>query len=156
MKEGMTMREIRIRGKRVDNGEWIDSRSIIDFDDSVFIARSVDVDCRHDEAFTKIVEMNSGEIPFLVRVKPETVGQYTGVTDKNGKKIFEGDIVDGLFLYGDTVKGIVTFQEGSFGVEWKRGDVAEFSPFTSCCNVEWSVVGNIHDNPELLKGGEDK
>ena len=70
-----------------------------------------------------------------------------------GKRIFEGDIVNGLFLFEKTVAGVVTFRDGSFGVKWMRGCVEEFNAFTSCCNVEWEVIGNGVDNPELLKGG---
>lgn len=84
-------------------------------------------------------------------VDPETVGQFTGLTDKNGKRIFEGDIVKGLFLFERSVNAVVTFQDGAFGLEWYRGNVKTFNAFTSVCNVEYEVIGNIHDNPELLK-----
>jgi uncharacterized phage protein (TIGR01671 family) len=83
-------------------------------------------------------------------VEAETVGQFTGLTDKNGKKIFEGDIVKGLFLHGSAILGIVAFQDGAFGLAWKRGKIDEFSPFPCMCNVDYEIVGNIHDNPELL------
>ncbi len=86
-------------------------------------------------------------------VIPETIGQYTGLTDKNGKKIFEGDIVAGAVHWLERYKnGVVSFRDGSFGLIWYRGDVEQFNPFTSMCNVEYEVIGNIHDNPELLKG----
>ena len=85
-------------------------------------------------------------------VDPETVGQYTGRTDRNDNRIFEGDIVTGLFLFALPVKAVVTFQDGAFGLEWYRGEAKTFNAFTSICNVEYEVIGNIHDNPELLKG----
>ena len=114
----------------------------------------------------------------FVGVKPETVGQYTGLTDKNGKKIFEGDI----FKFNDEVfesyytscgteynswevenYAVVGFCEhsGRFDfVEYKFNENAveadlhenndiDFATFVS----ELEVIGNIHDNPELLKGG---
>jgi uncharacterized phage protein (TIGR01671 family) len=83
---------------------------------------------------------------------PETVGQYTGLTDKNGKKIYEGDIVTGLFLHQRFVNGVVAFRDGAFGLLWDRAGAETFNAFTSMCNIEYEVIGNIHDNPELLKG----
>lgn len=88
-----------------------------------------------------------------ITVIPETVGQYTGLEDKNGKSIFEGDIVAGSLIWQEKRKnGLVEFKDGSFGLTWYRGGIEQFNAFTSMCNVEYEVVGNIHDNPELLKG----
>ena len=84
------------------------------------------------------------------RVDPATVGQYTGLTDKNGTKIFEGDIVKRLFYFGLPVLSVVTFKNGAFGLEWNRGKVKEFSAFTSICNCTYEVIGNVYDNAELL------
>ena len=61
----------------------------------------------------------------------------------------------GLFHYELAAKGVVTFRDGAFGLRWNRGEVREFSAFTSICNVDYKVIGNIHDNPELLNGGGD-
>lgn len=85
-------------------------------------------------------------------VDPETVGECSFVPDKNGVMMFEGDIVTGLFLFERSVNAVVTFQDGAFGLEWCRGNVKTFNAFTSICNVEYEVIGNIHDSPELLKG----
>lgn len=85
-------------------------------------------------------------------VKDETVGQYSGVKDKNGVEMYEGDIVYGAVHWLERYKpAVVTFRNGSFGLLWYRGDIEEFNPFTSLCNVEYEVVGNIYDNPELMK-----
>ena len=121
------MREILFRGKRIGNGEWITGYLV----DSHFI----------------------GNWLLCEPVIPETVGQYTGLTDKNGKKIYEGDIVTGLFSFGMEIKSVVVFQDGAFGLRWSRGGAEQFSAFTSICNVEFEVIGNIHDNPELLEEG---
>jgi uncharacterized phage protein (TIGR01671 family) len=132
------MREILFRGKRTEDGEWMCGNLTIWSD------KSASIDKEPTEASP------------LYAVVPETVGQYTGLTDKNGKQIFEGDIVTGLFLFALPVKAVVTFQDGAFGLEWYRGgDLRAFNAFTSVCNVEYEVIGNIHDNPELLKGGAE-
>ena len=148
------MREVLFRGKRVDNGEWVCSGNLIHFneDNECYIpVVNSNCTCTHDEN-DNIIEWN--EVMFC-KVIPETVGQFTGMTDKNGKKIFEGDIVAGAVNWLERMKnGFVAFKDGSFGLIWYRGEVEQFNPFTSMCNVEYEVIGNIHDNPELLKGDE--
>ncbi len=94
---------------------------------------------------------------YNTSVIPETVGQYTGLRDckrteeyPEGQMIFEGDIIKGWFLHMLPVNAVVAFKDGAFGLEWYRGDIKAFNAFTSICNVEYEVIGNIHDNPELL------
>ena len=128
------MRDILFRAKWLYNGEWVEG---------CFIEWS-DGSCS--------IEAGRPDKPTYY-IDPETVGQYTGLTDKNGKRIFEGDIVSGLSWISRPVSGVVDFKYGAFGVKWLRGKVDEFSEFTSCCNVEWVVIGNVHDNHELLEGG---
>lgn len=72
------------------------------------------------------------------------------MADKNGKHIFEGDIVSGLFVFGMKKNAQVYFKDGAFGLAWFRGDVAQWNAFTSICNVTYQVLGNIHDSPEVL------
>ena len=86
-------------------------------------------------------------------VIPETVGQYTGLTDKNGKKIFEGDVVRTTFDDYNT-KNLVCFWNESnieFGLEKDDFDIG----LGYLAPLELEVIGNIHDNPELLKGTEN-
>lgn len=89
-------------------------------------------------------------------IEPDTEGQYIGLDDKNGKEIYEGDIVAGAVTWQEKhINGVVTFRDGSFGLLWYRGKIEQFNPFTSMCNIEYEVIGNIHDNPELLKEGAE-
>lgn len=134
------MREILFRGKGTHGhgaGEWIFGAYVKDF--------------------WKPSRVGHGIIPIdggYCEVAPETVGQYTGLTDKNGKMIFEGDIVDveydiqyvgvasdriGLF--------VVVFADGCFMKQKQGGGLFHFISSDKC-----KVVGNIYDTPELLKG----
>ena len=87
-----------------------------------------------------------------VAVDPETVGQYTGLTDKNGTKIFEGDIVK----YGDTVHNVVFEQRNGtayFGLVYSTLETLSFGYYQDLKQIE--VIGNIYDNPELVGGEEN-
>ena len=136
------MREILFRGKRKDNNNpWIYGH-----------LHKMD---GYGTGYTEYgiqVQDTSNSRPWSVLVIPETIGQYTGLTDKNGKKIFEGDIVKGLFLHSYPVNSVVAFRDGAFGLLWNRAGAETYWAFTSICNVEYEVIGNIHDNPKLLKG----
>lgn len=138
------MREIMFRGK-MDDGEWVYGSFCMD------AREQFDGLCGVD-GFIRLYDKTKYKMQTY-EVDRETVGQYTGLKDKYGKRIFEGDIVLGLFHYELAAKGVVTFRDGAFGLRWNRGKVREFSAFTSICNVDYKVIGNIHDNPELLKGG---
>ena len=120
------MREILFRGKRVDNGDWTYGYLFVCWDRCY------------------ILWGMSGDNPIKEEVVPETVGQYTGLTDKNGKKIFEGDILsDG----DDTYK--VVFDEGVFRIENSHYTTGVYVAIHIDKIDE--VIGNIHDNPELLE-----
>ena len=127
------MREIVFRGKKISNGEWVKGllwKKKYNYD-KLFIS------CFPDE--------DDNEEVFVVL--PKTVGQYSGVNDKNGTPMYEGDIIKGAVHWLERYKlAWVGFKDGSFGLFWKRGDVIEFNPFTSLCNVTYEVVGNIFDN----------
>lgn len=73
----------------------------------------------------------------------ETKLKRTGVYASDGFEIMLGNKVRGLFLYGLPITGTVIFKDGSFGVEWDRGEVKEFTPFTSTCNVTWEIVKEV-------------
>lgn len=121
------------RGKRTDNGEWAIG----------CLTHDIDGTLNQIEVFKRYCLCDIWE------VDPSTVGQDTGLTDKSGKRIFEGDVVSGLFLYALPINSVCVFRDGAFGLEWERGGAKQFTAFTSMCNVEFEVIGNVHDNPEL-------
>ena len=124
------MRIILFRGKRIDNSEWVYGYYV-----PVCFGR---FPCK-----PAIVPESDGTWE-PIEVKKETVGQYTGLTDKNGTKIFEGDIIFDPELKENH---IVMFDEGGFCTE------EMFLQFYLCFDeMEVEVIGNIHDNPELLEG----
>lgn len=131
------MREILFRGKRIDNGEWVEG--------NLFIPDRAD-------APTEIC-IGTNIVRITFDVIPETVGQYTKLTDKNSERIFEGDIIQ--FDYVGTNRGVngveaVVFENGKFGVKW--GWHKDLVCLDGFANTTLEVIGNIHDNPELLKG----
>ena len=124
------MREILFRGKRIDNGEWVYGN----------LVRGC------DEKYAYIVEFGNKELcRNYINVKPDTVGQYTGLDDKCGNKIFEGDILDGLCGLH-----IVYFDDSFACFDWKNAIGKQGESFSGFAD-DYEVIGNIHDNPELLK-----
>ena len=112
------------RGKRIDNGEWVEGGIFADVNDRrVYII----ADCAY---------------PVL----NDSIGEYSGVKAKEGRRIFEGDMLTGLFHFGMSVTGVCEFRDGSFGMKWMRGAVEEFVPFTSMWNIECEIVGNVSDS----------
>lgn len=127
------------RGKRVDNGEWVEGylRKAIDFYGKV--------------QYSIITELNEHFI-----VDPETRGECTGLTDKNSKLIFEGDIVKAEWSHlniTNTVIGVVEYDNAAFFLEIDDHYLFfEDNIFSDDCDV----IDNIHDTPELLKGADGK
>ncbi len=157
------MRDILFRGKRIDTGEWVEGCLFYDPD--------------LEEAQITGFEYYNGETglerdQFCERVDPDTVGQYTGMEDTNGKKIFEGDIVQDedldVRLMNDerdgarTGRGVIKYGIHSVPSDdpfcWGEAlgfyidgetlypTLAQYHPY--CIQV----IGNIHDNPELMEG----
>lgn len=137
-------REILFRGKRVDNGEWVEGfycprpYSHFPCEPSIFPIATIDKEW------------------YGIEVIPETVGQYTGLNDKNGVKIFEGDIV--------TVEN-PNISDDEYGIVKFDNDgamfIVEFDTFTvdfgnNIDGNQCEIIGNIFDNPELLKGEENE
>lgn len=124
------MREILFRGKLRGDGRWAEGNLVV----------------RKDGV--AIITPDDTPLGCYGQVDPSTVGQYTGLTDKNGRKIFEGDIVK-MRTSGLSGQGEIVFKDGSFGVDDKKRK--RF--YCMYHDAVYRVDGNIHDNPELLKGG---
>lgn len=121
-------REILFRGKRKYNGVWVEGYLIPqDWNTKYFIGniRSMDLD----------------------EIIPKTCGQYTGLKDKNGTKIFEGDILRGKgknvyeVVYSENIAGFVTRGTGVLSVPCMNHGTMKY----------YEIIGNIHENPELLE-----
>ena len=122
------MREYLFRGKMIANSKWSEGNLLV----------SKQGCCITPDATV---------LGSYGAVDPETVGQYTGLTDKNGTKIFEGDIVK----YGDTVHNVVFEQRNGtayFGLVYSTLETLSFGYYQDLKQIE--VIGNIYDNPELL------
>ena len=143
------MRTIKFRGKDIKTGEWLHGNIQVPSKEGVGYFMW---DCDHNQK----------------EVIPDTVGQFTGLTDKNGKEIYEGDIlrgdeypfncdgIDNYFaevVWADNVCGFyrITHKKANSTVRgishgnWSELDEEDIKSF--------EIIGNIHDNPELLKGG---
>lgn len=171
------MREILFRGFTPDedgkdkafvNGEWIKGQwvqgSYMKLSKTTYCFKE-DYEANPDNTEHYIVfdQMTDWGLPnrhLQADILPETAGQYTGLTDKNNKRIFEGDIVvcsqaiQGNFIDEHVETGYVEMKHGAFGLHRKQGYYRPFKDWLE--DYEYEVIGNIHDNPELLKGGAGK
>lgn len=138
-------REILFRGKRVDNGEWVQGYY-----------------CHFENFAVKDVIYSDGNL--YKEVIPETVGQFTGLTDKNGVKIFEDDVLiewgtdyekwreddyEGVEPFKIIKKDIATMDR--FPIYWLKNESFGYEGEDLASANDWEVIGIIHDNPELLK-----
>lgn len=136
------MREVFFRGKQKDNNEWIEGYYAVQSNHACFA---------HELKYTHFIfkdiflDFNLGGLQEF-EVTPETVGQYTGLIDKNGKRIFEGDIIKA----DNGHIGFVTFHNGSF----VKCCFCHVGSINDIYGDNETVIGNKYDNPELLKSGE--
>lgn len=132
------MREILFRGKRKDNGEWVEGAFYAYYD--------------FKRTIVQILKDRTNGRPDTYEVIPETVEQYTGLTDKNGTKIFEGDILCERPPMNKTAYiGYVTYDDEL--AVWRfmiKNDTRYNGVLLGSYSNSYKIIGNIHDNPELL------
>lgn len=148
------MREIKFRGKRKDNSEWAYG---------YYLPWHSVKDMTGEDVYAQIFEEKDEKHPKgWANVIASTVGQFTGLYDKNGKEIYEGDIVatklnDKIISVGD-----IQFHCGVFGAEWRHAkkDKTMVGSWRQRHNLrrldddiidDIEVIGNIYDNPKLIK-----
>lgn len=135
------MREILFKAKRLDNGEWVEGYYVY---------------CRKRHyilpVLNKVIGFDEREDEW-VEADPNTICQYTGLTDKNGKRIWENDICDRKEKYPE----IVTYNKGDWQLDYSYA-LGKEKHFCACnlglyaCERKCvEVIGNVFDNPELLE-----
>ena len=143
-------REIKFRGKTVPDGRWVYGYYVVMENETKTVTRHAIMDLL-DKDNQYIKDGKSYHMSVSV-VDAETVGQFTGLHDKNGKEIYEGDIVSDI-KGKMKVDGEWVDQTEIFAVEY-HGAAFNISHLSLVSNDSVEVIGNIHDNPELLKGGK--
>ena len=132
------MREIVFRGKRIDNGEWV----------AGFYCTNPEWDRKTYGEHHWII---SGKNGIKYEVDPDTVGQYTGLKDKNGRRIFEGDIVKCKGEGRICKVGYYTSPAYCGYDLYAVGNLKALPPHSWEFLDGLKVIGNIHDNPELME-----
>ena len=133
---------ILFRGKRIDNGEWIVGSLIVDKHQHIETGEQIEIIGIYPSEYKD----------FSKRIDPSTICQCTGLKDKNGKLIFENDILSGHidveFPEDETRKRVVWHENGWCTNEPGCDDYEELDDFDS---ENFEVIGNMIDNPELLE-----
>jgi uncharacterized phage protein (TIGR01671 family) len=136
-------REILFRGKRLDNGEWIEGGVCIG-DNCTHIVRQI----------TQHIKRDDYEC-YAVEVYPVTVSQFTGLTDKNGKKVFEGDIIEVITCGFNSEKFTTSIVFSDCAFRMKNGrNLFYFGQKNMTTMDDARIIGNIHDDPDLMETKE--
>lgn len=139
-------REIKFRGKSVSTGKWLYGYL---GEVKVKVLQSI---YKEKVIFENLEWFNTDNFGYVVNdymVDEETIGQYTGLKDKNGTEIYEGDIVLQQGYNGKKMPMVVRFENGAFIVGYHKGSSTRKRPMLVSSKCE--VIGNIFDNPELIK-----
>ena len=142
------MRTFKFRGKRIDNGEWIYGSLVVEAypDFCNYFIRTKD-----EEDWTSRYK----DVP----VDKNTLGQFTGLYDKNNKEIYEGDIIIGdipELVSSQNLIGIVEYEGSAFIIEFPNRASWQIQKVGFCSFINYKVIGNMYDNPELLEEQTDE
>ena len=160
------MREIKFRGKRIDNGEWVYGyllyKKTLLGETALIVEKFIStIDFADDKEERGIViDADLAESGWK-QIDPKTVGQYTGLKDKNGKEIYEGDIVrftrKNVFNAKGLIIGVIEYHPDRLAyivsnciVRQPDGEKEKWD-YTFLSEDGLEVIGNIYDNPELLE-----
>ena len=136
------MREYKFRGKNKDIG-WVYGQLAYDINGNTYIIQEVELDSSYGLEETILFAT------MWYRVDKETIGQYTGLKDKNGKEIYEGDIV---YIAAEDERGIIRWDNETARYVVIYDNI--ITDFDNWYGEDLEVIGNIYDNPELLEKGE--
>lgn len=142
------MRTFKFRGKRIDNGEWIYGSLVVEAypDFCNYFIRTKD-----EEDWTSRYK----DVP----VDKNTLGQFTGLYDKNNKEIYEGDIIIGdipELISSQNLIGIVEYEGSAFIIKFPNRASWQIQKVGFCSFTNYKVIGNMYDNPELLEEQTDE
>lgn len=146
------MREIKFRGYAVEemvNSQWVEGFGVYEI--------------KLAEHYVKEVGRDSDWVLYTYsgdyRVDPKSIGQYTGLKDKNGKEIYEGDVLLFNNDYPNAQKMdwkcVVKYRKGSFVCEYPKDGVYNYFDSWNVPKVTWEVIGNIYENPSLLEVSQE-
>jgi uncharacterized phage protein (TIGR01671 family) len=149
---GENMDRYLFKAKRVDNGEWVQG-NLIQSCDATDGWEAIIIPTKNSNMFTKHIKRGYGNLGFenWYRVDPSTICQCTGLKDKNGKLIWENDIVN-----TQCGKAIVVWDKAELRIKWIKDTIwrKDLHFWTNEDDWKCEVIGNIFDNPELLESEE--
>ena len=166
------MREILFKAKRKDNEQWVEGFYYVHEPPLQCFPDENNEKPRHTIAITAFADWNMPRGVQFLEVIPETVSEYTGLTAKNKTKAFEGDIILHIDEHQNQIRGVIKFgiiplefdkrlKNVGFYVELINDGANRWNSWLRCDIGFWindqhaEIIGNIHDNPELLKGDAD-
>ena len=138
------MRDTKFRGKRIDNVEWVYGNLVQTIKEGVYILK-----------MPSFIPAKTFPAQMFIEVHSESVGQYTGLKDKEGKELYDGDVVKyevyNLNEQSHFYNGEIQWRQGQLGTWWRYKSKNTTFMLKTGNVFKMEKIGNIHDNPELLE-----